>query len=227
MKSIAQNLQCLYKQIIGAEQKYGRKTGSVTLLAVSKTHPSEIIRIAAETGQRHFGESYMQEAVRKIRELDDPRLIWHFIGPIQSNKTRGISENFSWVHSLDRFKIARRLNDMRPPSLPPLNICIQLNINGEITKSGIVPEQLPVLASQISKLPRLRFRGLMAMPAQFEDFEAQRGTFHKLREHFEQMQVAGYDLDTLSMGTTLDMEAAIAEGATIVRIGTAIFGPRE
>ena len=227
MKSIAQNLQCLYKQIVGAEQKYGRRAGSVTLLAVSKTHPAEKICMAVEAGQRHFGESYEQEGERKIREIGDPRLIWHFIGPIQSNKARGIAENFSWVHSLDRLKIARRLNDMRPTALPPLNVCIQLNISGETTKSGIDPEQLANLAVQVTALPRLRFRGLMAMPAQNEDFEVQRCTFRKLRGYFEQLQAGGYDLDTLSMGTTGDMEAAIAEGATIVRIGTAIFGPRE
>ena len=227
MKSIAQNLQCLYKQIVDAEQKYGRKTGSVTLLAVSKTHPVKKIRAAAEAGQHHFGESYLQEAVRKIREIDYPGLIWHFIGPIQTNKTRGIAENFSWVHSLDRLKIARRLNDMRPAPMPPLNVCIQINISGEMTKSGIEPEQLPSLVSRLSELPRLRFRGLMAMPAQNDDFDVQRRTFRKLREYSEQLQAAGHNLDTLSMGTTGDMEAAIAEGATIVRIGTAIFGPRE
>lgn len=227
MKSIAQNLQYLYKQIDGAEQKYGRKAGSVMLLAVTKTHPAEKIQIAVDNGQRHFGASYLQEALRKIQEIDDPRLIWHFIGPIQSNKTHGIAENFSWVHSVYRIKIARRLNEMRPAALPPLNICIQINISGESTKSGILPEQLAAMAAQLSALPRLRLRGLMTMPEDTLDFTAQRRAFRSLRNYLEELQAAGYDLDTLSMGTTHDMEAAIAEGATIVRIGTAIFGPRE
>jgi len=227
MKSIAQNLQCLNKQIHGAEQKYGRETGSITLLAVSKTHPAEKIQMAADCGQRHFGESYLQEALRKIREIDDSRLIWHFIGPIQSNKTRGIAENFSWVHSVDRLKIARRLDEMRPAALPPMNICIQINISGEATKSGIPPEQLAAMAEQVSALPRLRLRGLMTMPEETGDFMAQRHAFHRMKQTLEELQRAGFSLDTLSMGTSHDMEAAIAEGATIVRIGTAIFGPRE
>lgn len=227
MKSIAQNLQCLYKQIHGAEQKYIRNPGSVTLLAVSKTHPAEKIRMAADCGQCHFGESYLQEALRKIRDIDDSRLIWHFIGPIQSNKTRGIAENFSWVHSVDRIKIAKRLNEMRPDPLPPLNICIQINISGEATKSGIVPDRLAAMAAQIIDLPRLRLRGLMAMPEETGDFAAQRHAFHGMRQSLEKLQGTGFNLDTLSMGTSHDMEAAIAEGATIVRIGTAIFGPRE
>ena len=227
MKSIVQNLQCLYEQIHGAEQKYGRKSDSVTLLAVSKTHPAEKIRITVDYGQRHFGESYLQEALGKIREIDDSRLIWHFIGPIQSNKARGIAENFSWVHSVDRLKIARRLNEMRPLLLPPLNICIQINISREATKSGIFPEQLAAMAEQVSTLPRLRLRGLMAMPEETGDFTAQRHAFQRMRQLFEELQRAGFNLDTLSMGTSHDMEAAIAEGATIVRIGTAIFGTRE
>jgi len=227
MKSIAQNLQCLYQQIHGAEQKYSRKPGSVTLLAVSKTHTAEKIQMAADCGQRHFGESYLQEALLKIREIGDSRLIWHFIGPIQSNKTRGIAENFSWVHSVDRLKIARRLDEMRPAALPPLNICIQINISGEKTKSGIPPEQLAAMAEQVSALSRLRLRGLMAMPEETGDFMAQRHAFSRMRQTLEELRRAGYNLDTLSMGTSHDMEAAIAEGATIVRIGTAIFGTRE
>ena len=227
MKSIAQNLQCLNKQIVGAEQKYARTPGSVTLLAVSKTHPADKILTAAGCGQRHFGESYLQEALPKIREIDDPGLIWHFIGPIQSNKTRGIAENFSWVHSVDRTKIARRLNEMRPQQLPPLNICIQINVSGEASKSGIDPGQLATMAAEINDLPRLRLRGLMTMPEATSDVTLQRRAFSRLRECQEKLQAAGYQLDTLSMGTTHDMEAAIAEGATIIRIGTAIFGPRE
>ena len=224
---INRNLQSLYNQILGAEQKYGRQAGSVTLLAVSKTRTTDEIHTAMESGQLQFGESYLQEALRKIQEIGDPRLCWHFIGPIQSNKTRGIAEYFSWVHSVDRDKIARRLNDQRPPSLPPINICLELNISGESTKSGIDPEVLPEMADHISSLPRLKLRGLMTMPAPIEDFQTQRDTFRRVRKYFEQLQAAGHDLDTLSMGTTNDMEAAIAEGATIVRIGTAIFGPRE
>lgn len=227
MKSIAQNLQCVFEQIHGAEQKYGRTSGSVTLLAVTKTHPVEKIRMAVECGQRHFGENYLQEALRKIREINDPGLVWHYIGPIQSNKTRGIAENFSWVHSVDRIKIARRLNDMRPESLPPLNICIQINISGEASKSGIFPDKIAALAAQINGLSRLRLRGLMAMPEATEDVTVQRHAFRAMKEYLEQLRVSGYPVDTLSMGTTQDLEAAIAEGATIVRIGTAIFGPRE
>lgn len=227
MKSIAQNLQSIYERIHGAEQKYGRAAGSVALLAVSKTHPAEKIRAAVACGQRQFGENYLQEALRKIPEIHAPGLVWHFIGPIQSNKTRGIAEHFSWVHSVDRIKIARRLNDMRPGSLPPLNICIQVNISGEATKSGIATDGLAVMAAQINELSRLRLRGLMAMPEATEDITAQRRVFRTMREYLEQLRAAGYPLDTLSMGTTQDMEAAIAEGATIVRIGTAIFGPRE
>jgi len=224
---INRNLQSLYNQILGAEQKYGRQAGSVTLLAVSKTRTTDEIHTAMESGQLQFGESYLQEALRKIQEIGEPRLCWHFIGPIQSNKTRGIAEYFSWVHSVDRDKIARRLNDQRPPSLPPLNICLELNISGESTKSGIDPEILPDMADHISSLPRLKLRGLMTMPAPIEDFKTQRDTFRRVRKYFEQLQAAGHDLDTLSMGTTNDMEAAIAEGATIVRLGTAVFGPRK
>ena len=227
MKSIAENLQSISRQIHGAEQKYGRPAGSVALLAVSKTHAAEKVRAAAACGQRHFGESYLQEALRKIGDIHDPGLVWHFIGPIQSNKTRGIAENFSWVHSVDRIKIARRLNDTRPRPLPPLNICIQINISREATKSGILPEQLTQLAAQINELPRLRLRGLMAMPEATMEVTAQRRAFHAMAELLRQLQAAGYAVDTLSMGTTQDMEAAIAEGSTMVRIGTALFGPRE
>jgi len=227
MINIAHNLQCLYKQILGAEQKYGRQAGSVTLLAVTKTRPVNEIYAAMEAGQRHFGENYLQEALAKIQETRNSGIIWHYIGPIQSNKTRGIAEHFSWVHSVDRIKIARRLNDQRPPNLPPLNICLEVNISGEATKSGVNPQELPVLTDQVSILPKLKLRGLMAMPEQTEDFDKQRAGFRRLREYFDNLVASGYELDTLSMGTTIDMEAAIAEGATIVRIGTAIFGPRK
>ena len=224
---IARNLQILYKQILGAEQKYGRRAGSVTLVAVSKTRSADEIRAALDAGQRDFGESYLQEAIVKIREIQDPRVIWHFIGPIQSNKTRGIAENFTWVHSVDRVRVARRLNDQRPPSQPPLNICLELNLSGEATKSGIDPAQVPALAETVTTLPHLKLRGLMSMPAPTDDFRSQRAAFHRLRDVFKHLRGSGYQLDTLSMGTTMDMEAAIAEGATMVRIGTGVFGPRE
>ncbi|MFQ5659469.1 MAG: YggS family pyridoxal phosphate-dependent enzyme [Gammaproteobacteria bacterium] len=226
MKNIIRTLQQLNRQIHMLEQHYGRKPGSVGLLAVSKTRPVEQILAASQAGQRDFGENYLQEAITKIQSLDDHGLIWHFIGPVQANKTRAIAANFTWVHSLDREKIAQRLNAMRPHDMPPLNICVQVNISSEATKSGITPAELPELARQISNLSRLRLRGLMAMPEPGGDLARQRRPFRQLRHCFDQLNAEGYKLDTLSMGTTQDMEAAIAEGTTILRIGTAIFGPR-
>jgi pyridoxal phosphate enzyme (YggS family) len=198
----------------------------VTLVAVSKTRPATAIRSAYEEGQRDFGENYLQEALEKIAAFPGEALVWHFIGPIQSNKTRAIAEHFDWVHSVDRLKLARRLNDQRPPDMPPLNVCLQVNISGEASKSGVEPEALAALATSVAELPRLRLRGLMAIPAASDDPEQQRRPFRALREALERLRADGLALDTLSMGMTNDLEAAIAEGATLVRVGTAIFGPR-
>lgn len=226
MKNIAQGLAEVRESIRRAEQEFGRPEGSVALLAVSKTRPPGDIRAAASLGQRDFGENYVQEALRKIRALADPALHWHFIGAVQSNKARDIAGSFQWVHTLDRLKIARRLNDARPESLPPLDVCIQINVSGEGTKSGIPPQQLPEFARAVAELPRLRLRGLMALPAPAQDFEAQRPPFQEMRRLLVKLNGEGFSLDTLSMGTTQDLRAAVAEGATMVRIGTGIFGAR-
>lgn len=227
-EAILTRLQAVRERIRSAEQQAGRAPGSVTLLAVSKRHPAAAIRTAAEAGQRCFGESYVQEALGKMAELADLPLEWHFIGPIQSNKTATIAANFHWVHSVEREKIARRLSDQRPAELPPLNVCIQVNISGEASKSGAPLAAVPELAQAIQALPRIRLRGLMAIPAPSHDPQQQRVPFRRLREAFDSLrQGTGADLDTLSMGMSADMEAAIAEGATIVRIGTNIFGTRE
>ena len=196
-------------------------------MAVSKTRPATELRRAHDCGLNHFGESYLQEALDKIPALADLPLTWHFIGPIQSNKTRIVAARFDWVHSVDREKIARRLSDQRPDDLPPLDVCIQVNVSGEDSKSGVAPDEVAALADVIAALPRLRLRGLMTLPRPCESLAEQRRPFAELRELQEAMRAGGLDLDTLSMGMTNDMEAAIAEGATIVRIGTAIFGARE
>ncbi len=228
MKSrIADNLARLHERIQQAEQRYQRLPGSVQLLAVSKTRPVEDILAAAACGQRHFGENYLQEAVEKITSLNGQDLCWHFIGPIQSNKTRLIATHFHWVHSVDRLKIARRLNEQRPSRLPPLNICLQVNISDEGTKSGLSLSELPGTARQIAGLPNLQLRGLMAIPQRSSSFEQQRRPFHQLCQALQSLNSEGIELNTLSMGMSADMEAAIAEGATIVRIGTDIFGPRD
>jgi hypothetical protein len=226
MENIAESLELLLGRIRLTEQKYGRNPGSVKLLAVSKTRTVNDIRAARACGQLDFGENYVQEAVNKILEINDPRLIWHFIGPVQSNKTRQIASHFHWVHGVDRVKIARRLSDARPQHLPPLNICIQVNISNETSKSGVSPEELPQLAAACRGLPNLRLRGLMALPEPWPGIEQQRIPFRKVRMMLDSITSSEYPLDTLSMGTTNDMEAAIAEGATIVRIGTALFGER-
>ncbi len=219
-------------QIIGAEinkvaQQYQRKADDIQLLAVSKRHPVEAIQIAYESGQSSFGENYVQELVEKAQSLSELNISWHFIGPLQSNKTKQIAEVADWVHTIDRFKIAQRLNNQRPEGLPPLCICIQINISGETSKSGVAANDVEALASQIAKLPHLRLRGLMVIPAPSNSFEEQRATFAKVSQIKDQLNQQGYKLDTLSMGMSGDMEAAIAEGATIVRIGTAIFGSRD
>ena len=225
--SLAQRLAAVRARIAAAERQYQRSPGSVQLIAVSKTRPASDVQQVLREGQTCFGESYVQEAVEKIAALAGTAIEWHFIGPIQSNKTRAIAEHFAWVHSVDRLKIAQRLHDQRPAALPPLNICLQVNISRDPAKSGISPEELPELARAIAGLDRLRLRGLMTIPSYSEEFAQQRRPFHDLRVCLEDLHAQGFELDTLSMGMSDDMEAAIAEGATMVRIGTDIFGARE
>lgn len=229
--SISENLQVVQHRIATSAQAAGRDPTSIRLLAVSKTFDAQAVLTAAQAGQRAFGENYVQEAFDKIsstRELNpDLQLEWHFIGPIQSNKTRQIAEHFDWVHSVDRLKIAQRLSEQRPVDMPPLQICLQVNVSGEATKSGLEPDALLELARVVNTLPNLRLRGLMAIPEPTEDVEQQRAAFAKLRLMQNDLQAVGIQTDTLSMGMSADMDAAIAEGATIVRIGTAIFGDRD
>ena len=224
--TIAQNIKSIQGKIRDAEKKHGRTSGSVQLLAVSKTRPKEDIYAAFAENQRHFGENYLQGALLKIKEMGEPSIEWHFIGPIQSNKTRQIAENFNWVHTLDRLKIAQRLSEQRDSKQKPLNVCIQVNVSGEASKSGVIPEETLSLAKEISGLPNIQLRGLMTIPASSNDFEQQRKPFQLLRELKDEIQSQGIELDTLSMGMSNDIEAAIAEGSTMVRIGTAIFGAR-
>jgi len=225
-KNISVALAQIRQKISDAERRFNREPGSIQLLAVSKTKPVADIQAAISAGQVCFAENYLQEAVDKIIFLNNAQLVWHFIGSIQSNKTREIAQHFQWVHTIDRIKIARRLSKQRPDHLPPLNVCLQVNISGEKSKSGIPPIELNQLADDCSSLPNIRVRGLMAMPKQESDFERQRATFKDLGKLFKELQTDYPELDTLSMGTTSDLEAAIAEGATIVRIGTAVFGAR-
>lgn len=205
----------------------GRDAATLRLLAVSKTFDAAAVRDLAACGQRAFGENYVQEALDKQTALQDLPLEWHFIGPIQSNKTRAIAAHFSWVHSVDRLKIAERLSAQRPPGLPPLQICIEVNISGEASKGGVPPAELSDLAGAVSKLPGVQLRGLMAIPAPTPDVPAQRAAFRQVREQFDALRARGHALDTLSMGMSGDLEAAILEGATIVRVGTALFGERK
>lgn len=224
MSTIAANISTLEQRIRTASLEAQRDPASVGLLAVSKTKPSSALREAYAAGLRDFGENYLQEALGKQAELADLPLCWHFIGPIQSNKTRAIAENFAWVHSVDRLKIAQRLSEQRPEGLEPLNICLQVNVSGEASKSGCTPEDLPALAAAISALPRLKLRGLMAIPEPTEDQAEQAAAFAAVRTLQDQLDLP---LDTLSMGMSHDLEAAIAQGATWVRIGTALFGARD
>jgi pyridoxal phosphate enzyme (YggS family) len=230
MSTIAQNLQAVEAAIEAAAAAAGRPRSSVQLLAVSKTFPPEAVLEALDAGQRQFGENYLQEALEKIDAVaalaPDALLEWHFIGPIQSNKTRPIAAHFAWVHTVERLKIAQRLSEQRPPALGPLNICLQVNVSGEASKSGVAPEELPELAQQVATLPNLRLRGLMAIPELHTDFARQRAAFARLRVLADGLRGDGLDLDTLSMGMSGDMEAAVLEGATIVRIGSAVFGAR-
>ena len=226
MTTIPGNLQHVRARIATACQRAGRGVEEVTLLAVSKTFGADAVRAAAAAGQRAFGENYIQEGVEKIAALRDLGLTWHCIGPIQSNKTRLVAEHLDWVHTVDRLKIAERLSQQRPPARGPLNVCLQVNVSGEASKSGCAPEEAVALAKAIAVLPNLRLRGLMCIPEPVEEIEAQRRPFRQLRELYEQLRSDGLPLDTLSMGMSHDIEAAIAEGATMVRVGTAIFGER-
>lgn len=227
MTAIVSNLQAIHKAIEQAAGAAKRAPSGIKLLAVSKTFSASAVRKAYDAGQREFGENYVQEALDKMSELRDLQIIWHFIGPIQSNKTRVIAENFAWVHGVDRLKIAQRLSEQRPQDLPPLNICLQVNVSGEESKSGIAPQEVEQLAREVSKLPRLKLRGLMAIPAPADDEATQCKPFALLRELSQVIVAQGIALDTLSMGMSHDFVAAIQEGANIIRIGTAVFGKRD
>jgi pyridoxal phosphate enzyme (YggS family) len=222
---ITENLESIRNRIRESCRVWHRDPESVLLLAVSKTKPAADIAEAYRAGQRHFGESYCQEALKKQQELGAYDITWHFIGPIQSNKTKWLARDFGWVHSVDSLKIARRLSEQRPAGMPPLNICLQVNISGEASKSGIVPAELPELVEQVATLPRLRLRGVMAVPSPETDFEKQRVPYRTLYRAVKQLNDP--KLDTFSFGMTDDLDAAIAEGSNIVRIGTAIFGARQ
>lgn len=226
MDTIEKRLQAVKSRIARACAAAGRDPRDIVLVAVSKTFPADAVRAAHAAGQRDFGENHAQDAVAKIDALGDLDLVWHFIGPVQSNKTRSIAAHFAWVHSIDRLKIAERLAAQRPEALPPLQACIQVNVSGEATKSGVAPAEAPALARAVAALPRLRLRGLMAIPEPAGDVAAQRVPHRALRELLESLRAAGLALDTLSMGMSTDLEAAILEGATIVRVGSAIFGAR-
>ncbi|WP_033752263.1 YggS family pyridoxal phosphate-dependent enzyme [Pantoea sp. NGS-ED-1003] len=228
MTSIQHNLQQLRQRIRAAATQCGRDPEEVTLLAVSKTKPASAVEEAIAAGQLAFGENYVQEGVEKIEALAaHPQVEWHFIGPLQSNKSRLVAEHFAWCHTVDRLKIAQRLNDQRPDALPPLNVLIQVNISDENSKSGIMLEDLPELAQQVAALPRLQLRGLMAIPAPESDYARQLAVCQRMADAFRQLKQHYPDVDTLSLGMSDDMKAAIAAGSTMVRIGTAIFGARD
>jgi len=226
MTTIAGRLQAVQGRIRAATQAAGRPPDAVRLIAVSKTFPADAVREACEAGQLAFGENYLQEAKSKIEALSDLPLEWHFIGPLQSNKARPIAQMFSWVHSVDRLKLAERLSAARPESLDPLQVCIQVNVSGEASKSGCRPDELNQLAAALARLPRLRLRGLMTIPEPVPDMQVHRQRFALLRQLKDDQVSRGHELDVLSMGMSDDLEAAIAEGATMVRVGRAIFGPR-
>lgn len=226
MTSISANLQAVRERVAAAAMAVGRRPDDIALLAVSKTCPPSSVAEAAAAGQRLFGENYVQEGVAKILALQCPDLEWHFIGPLQSNKTRMVAENFDWVHSVDRLKLAERLSVQRDASLPALNVCIQVNVSGEASKSGVAPDTVMELALAVAALPRIRLRGLMCIPEPEGDEARLRARFAALRTLRDALNAAGLELDTLSMGMSHDLELAIAEGATMVRVGTAIFGAR-
>ena len=234
MRSIHDNLQAVRERIAHAAAAVGRDPSSVTLLAVSKTHPAALVEQALAAGQRTFGENYVQEATEKMDALAGSlgkerarALEWHFIGPLQSNKTRPVAERFDWVHSLESEKVARRLSDQRPAGMAALNVLVQVNVSGEASKSGISPAEVAGLAAVIAPLSGLKLRGLMAIPEPSADTGLQRSRFSEVKRLMEKLRFQGFELDTLSMGMSDDMEAAIAEGATMVRVGTAIFGARQ
>ena len=230
MESIGIRLQQVKQRIVSACDEAGRSVDTVTLLAVSKTFGADAVRSALAAGQQAFGENYVQEALAKIESLADlrARLQWHLIGPLQSNKTRPVAEAFDWVHSVDRLKIAQRLAEQRPPGLPPLQLCLQVNVSGQASKSGVAPHELPALARAVAALPpgQVRLRGLMSIPEPADDAAAQRAPHRLLRELLAALNAEGLALDTLSMGMSADLEAAVAEGSTLVRVGSAIFGAR-
>ena len=226
MNQIPDRLNRVRERIAEAARACGRSAEEVALLAVSKTKPASDVLAAYGAGQRAFGENYLQDALPKIQALREPDIEWHFIGRIQSNKTADISRHFTWVHGLDRLRHAERLSAQRPADLPPLQVCLQVNLSGEASKGGVEPDDLPDLASSVVRLPRLRLRGLMTMPDPKSDPATQRAAFARLRGLLEGLRTKGLELDTLSMGMSADMEAAIAEGSTMVRIGTDIFGAR-
>jgi pyridoxal phosphate enzyme (YggS family) len=227
MDTIEKRLQAVKSRIAGACAAAGRDPRDIVLVAVGKTFPAESLRAAHAAGQRDFGENQVQEALAKIERLADLGLVWHFIGPVQSNKTRPVAERFDWVHSIDRLKIAERLSAQRPAALAPLQVCVQVNVSGEASKSGVPPVDAPALARAVARLPRLRLRGLMTIPEPTTDAALARRRFETVRDLQAQLVRDGLPLDTLSMGMSDDFEAAIAEGATLVRFGTAIFGPRD
>lgn len=224
--AVAPRLAAVHARIQAAAKRFDRDPQTIRLVAISKKKPADMIRAALAAHQIDFGENYLQDALAKIAALVDTDATWHFVGDIQSNKTRDIAANFTWAHAIDRFKIARRLSDQRPDGMPPINICIQINIDDEDSKSGIAPAEAETLAAQIAELPNLRLRGLMTIPAYSDDFESQRKPFAALRAIYDRLNMAGHKLDTLSIGMSADLEAAIAEGATHVRVGTDIFGTR-
>ncbi|HKU89093.1 MAG TPA: YggS family pyridoxal phosphate-dependent enzyme [Steroidobacteraceae bacterium] len=225
-QNCSESVPAAQKRIAEAARAAGRSVDSVTLLAVSKGQSSAAIDSAASAGIEHFGENFLQEGLPKIEALAGRELTWHFIGRLQANKTRPVAENFAWVHAIDRFKIAERLSAQRPYHAPPLNVCLQLHVGGEASKGGVPGTEMRELAGQVSALPRLRLRGLMCMPPAESELARQRQWFRETRQLFDYLNEHGFGLDTLSMGTTSDFEAAILEGSTMVRIGTAIFGPR-
>ena len=227
MIRVTENLAYISDLLAKAAIDAGRSPDAVQLLAVSKKQPVAAVVEAANAGQRHFGENQVAEGIEKITEIDNPQLTWHFIGHLQTNKTRTVAEHFDWVHSIDRFKTARRLSEQRPGGLPDLNVCVQVNVDDEASKSGVAMQDAPELARQVAGLPRLRLRGFMCLPAIRDDFDGQRQPFRRLRELAEQLASDGLETDTLSMGMSGDFRAAVFEGSTMVRIGTAVFGPRK
>jgi pyridoxal phosphate enzyme (YggS family) len=225
-QNLTENLLRVRRRIALAARGAGRDPAEVTLIGVSKTQPAAAVRAAVEAGLGDLGENYVQESLDKIAELNDPRVTWHFIGALQSNKTREVAEHFQWVHTVDRLKIARRLSEQRPHYAPPLQVCLQVHIGDEVTKAGVEPGAAPALADAIADLPRLKLRGLMCIPPPEEDPDRARRWFAELRQLREVLNASGHELDVLSMGMSSDFELAIAEGATHVRVGTAIFGVR-